>query len=106
MKLKFSPCSMDDRLEASVSGDTLYLNGVPFDFSPLQAGDILPIEAMGSKWIASSVERIDGEIHLTIVIPHGPDAVDETLTPVNFETYLAVTDGVVPIPAYGVSNDN
>lgn len=105
MKIKFSPCRMNETLISSVYGDTLVLNGVSFDFSPLQDGDLLPRVAVGSQWVASDVERVGGEICLTILIPHGVDAPRETLFPENFDTYLTIVSGPVPIPAYEVDHD-
>ena len=53
MKIKLSPLSTEERLTAEVNGDTLVLNGTPLNFSPLGEGDILPISAIDSPWIAS-----------------------------------------------------
>lgn len=105
MRIKFSPCRAETTLEASVSGDSLILNGTTFDFSRLQEGDLLPLVAINSPWFASDIERIDNEICLTVVIPHGADAPQETLFPENFDTYLTVVSGPVPIPAYEVNHD-
>lgn len=105
MKIKLSPCRMDEKLEARVSGDTLTLNGESFDFAQLQEGDLLPQSAVNCRWLASSVERVDGVICLTILLPHGARAPQETLFPENFDTYLTVESGPVPIPAYEVDHD-
>lgn len=105
MDLKFTPCRMEERLIASVSGDTITLNGVVFDLSPLTEGDLLPVQAIGSPWFASDIERVGGVIRFTLRIPHGVDTPRETLFPENFDTYLTIVSGPVPIPAYEVGHD-
>jgi hypothetical protein len=42
------------------------------------------------------VERIDGELYLTMILPHGPAAPTETLFPAT----VIATDGPVPLPPY------
>lgn len=105
MKLKFTPCRADKTLTAFVSGDKITLNGVELDFGMLPEGALLPASAIDNPWVSSSVERVDGVIQLSLLIPHGPDAPDETRFPSNFDTFLTAGDGPVPIPAYEVSHD-
>lgn len=100
MKIKLSPLSTEERLTAEVNGDTLVLNGTPLNFSPLGEGDILPISAIDSPWIASDVTRTDGEISLTLRVPHGENAPRETLFPAAFDVPMTVMAGPVPLPPY------
>lgn len=100
MKLKFSPVRKDEELRAFVRGDVLTLNDVELDFSQLPDGGILPSTAINSEWIASDVTRVNGEVHLTIIIPHGEKAPHETLFPIHFAQYLNALDGEVQIPQY------
>lgn len=102
MKLKYSPCRMDDLLHAEVSGDRLTLNGEAFDFSPLPDGATLPLSSINSQWVLSDVERKSGEIHLTLKLPHGENAPQETLFPENFEQYKTFHDGEIDLPPYTV----
>ncbi|MGK4476339.1 hypothetical protein [Aeromonas molluscorum] len=104
MKLKFIPIRKDDHLRAFVNGDVLILNGVSLDFSPLTDGGTLPAFAVNSEWIASGITRINGEVHLSIFIPHGANAPQETRYPLHFEQYCQVLDGEVPIPEYEVES--
>lgn len=60
----------------SVQGDTLIINGEEFDFSPLQEGETLVNQsspedekAISSDYIDKDVERKDGYIELTILLP-------------------------------------
>lgn len=94
---------MDEQLEASVSADTLTLNGEDFDFSRLQEGGILPMGAVDSAWVASAIERVNGDICLTLRIPHGANAPAETLYPDGFKNPIFVNSGQVPIPPYSVA---
>lgn len=97
MHISFSPVRSDARLALSVNGDTLTINGEAFDFSGLPEGATLPQTAVTCDWLASDVERIDGEVSLTLILPHGPAAPAETL----FPAPASVSDGPVPLPLYG-----
>jgi hypothetical protein len=82
MYITFSPMRMDDPLALLVSGDTLVINEIGYDFSGIPDGATLPRDAIDCPWLAASdVERIDGEIHLTLILPHGPNPVDSELYP-------------------------
>lgn len=100
MKIKLSPVRIDEQLSASVSGDILVVNGEELDFGQLREGDVLPHAAVGCKWLVGDILRIDGEIQLTLVLPHGLHAPHETRFPVAFEEPLAVSGGIVPLPLY------
>ena len=100
MKIKFSPVRMDEQLTATVSADTITLNGTRFNFGPLMDGETLPNEAINSKWIFGDVHRIGGEIHLTLLLPHGARAPQETRFPAAYDVPLKVTSGAVPLPPY------
>lgn len=97
MKLIFSPIRKDERLQVSVKGDILILNGEEIDFGSVPAGETL---SLTSEWIAGDVNRTaEGELCVTLLLPHGYKAPMETL----FPSPLQVTsDGPVDIPAYEV----
>ena len=96
MQILFSPMRRDDRLDLSLAGDVLTINGEAFDFSALPDGATLPREAVTSDWLASDVERIGVVIHLTLILPHGADAPPETL----FPAPVSATNGPITRPAY------
>lgn len=100
MKIKLSPVCMLEQLKASVSGDVIVVNGVSLDFSPLQEGEALPLTAVDSKWIAGDVQRIGGEIHLTLILPHGINAPESTRFPEAYDTPMTIVDSAVPLPPY------
>ena len=70
-------------------------NGTVVDFSPLPDGATLPREAIGCEFIISDVNRINGEIELTILLPHGANASQEARFP---EPITMTTDGQVVLP--------
>jgi hypothetical protein len=74
MKINLLFQRRDDTLEVSKFGDTLTFNGVTYDFSVVPEGALLPRDAVDCPWLASDVERIDGVLHLSLIVPHGPAA--------------------------------
>ncbi|MBO9453269.1 hypothetical protein J7426_23615 [Tropicibacter sp. R16_0] len=102
MHIAFTPIRHDKPLTAAVAGDVLTLNGEAFDFAALPEGATLPRDAVSCDWLASEVERIEGQIHLTLLLPHGPNAPDET----RFPASIIVTGGIVPIPVHNVVAGN
>lgn len=97
MRINLSPVRLDEELVVDREGDVLYLNGQEFDFSPLPDGATLPGEAIDSTWFAGPVERIDGELHLTLVLPHGANAPQETRFP---EPLTVQDDGPLGLPVH------
>jgi len=63
----------DDRLEIQQMGDVLTLNGEVFDFSDLPEGGRLAQVDLACVWLASDVVRQEGEIHLSVIDPLGPE---------------------------------
>lgn len=105
MKIKLSPINICEQLVAYVVGDTITLNGASFDLSPLLGGETLPSDAIGKPWITGDVQRIDGEIHLTLLLPHGYNAPQETRFPAAQNEPMTVTDGPVPLPPYELNEE-
>ena len=100
MQIKLSPVRMDEQLTLSRDGDVLYVNGETFDFGALLEGATLPWGAVLSDWFPGEVERINGELHLTIRLPHGPNAPEST----RFPAPISITkDGQVDLPVYDVA---
>ena len=91
----FSPQRRDDTLALSKSGDALTVNGTVYDFTPLHDGATLPREAIDCEWICGNVERVNGELVIPILLPHGPDA----SVAVRFPEPLTITsNGEVVLP--------
>ncbi|MBO9453333.1 hypothetical protein J7426_23945 [Tropicibacter sp. R16_0] len=98
MRISFVPIRRDERLEMSRAGDVLTLNGDVLDFSALPDGAILPRTAISNDWIAGDVERLQGQIHLSVLLPHGATAPAETL----FPAPITADNGDVPLPPFDV----
>ena len=97
MKITLSPTRTDTPLIVSRAGDTLTLNGEEFDFGPLGEGETLPADAIDSEWIAGDVTRTDGALHITLRLPHGANAPEETRFP---ETIIDPPDGEIALPPH------
>jgi hypothetical protein len=95
MHITLSPVRLDETLTASRTGDVLTLNGAAFDFGPLPEDATLPAEAIDSPWIVGPVSRIDGELHLTLRLPHGPNPRHAVAFP---EPIHVTEDGPIPLP--------
>lgn len=95
MQIKLSPQRRDDTLTASRTGDVLTINGVDLDFGPLPEGATLPAEAIDSEWIVGPVSRLNGELHLTLRLPHGPNPSRAVAFP---EPIHVTEDGPIPLP--------
>lgn len=94
--IQFSPvrCDNTDLLTVYVNGDVINLNGVDFDFGPLQDGDILPAEAVGSDYVVGDVIRSGNNINITLMMPYRANAPDYVTFPVS----ASVAEGGVNVP--------
>lgn len=97
MKVKFSPVRTDVLVTGMISGDVITLNDASLDLSPLGEGATLPHGAIDSDFIVGDVERHEGDIHITLLCPHGANAPYETRFP--SAEYIDV-EGEIPFPAY------
>ena len=95
MNINLSPVRLDETLTASRAGDVLTLNGEPFDFSQLPEGGTLPAEAITSDWIVGPVSRLNGELHLTLRLPHGPNPSRAVAFP---KPLVVMVDGKIDLP--------
>ena len=102
MKINLSPQRRDDTLMVNKTGDKLTINGVEYDFTDLPDGATLPPDAVDCEYVIDKVERIDGELHLTLLLPHGASAPHETRFP---EPIVDPADGPLPLPPYGGTHD-
>lgn len=72
MKINLSPLRSDKVFAVSRAGDVLTIDGEAFDFSSLPDGGLIPSGMVPCPWIEGAVRRVDGEIDLTLILPHGP----------------------------------
>ena len=95
MKINWNPQRREDTLSVVKQGDTLVVNGVAFDFSSIPEGATLPADAIDSDLFSGPVERINGELVLTLTLPHGPNASQAVAFP---EPITVSKDGPVALP--------
>jgi len=94
MIIKLSPVRSDLQLAVVKAGETLEVNGVALNFSSLADGATLPAEAVGCEFVVAPVERINGDLVLTLMLPHAADAPPAARFPVD----LYPADGQVQLP--------
>lgn len=98
MQITFTPMRLDQTLRVERVGDTLVLNGDVIDLSAAGEGAPLTREKLDCDWLAADVMRDeDGELHLTLILPHGADAPEQTLFP---KPLTLSDDGPVDLPPY------
>lgn len=96
MHITFSPARRDDALALSRNGDVLTINGTDFDFGPLPDGASLPMAAVGCNLLAGDVERIEGVLHLALILPLGRNPSEEARFP---DPITVAGDGPISLPA-------
>nr|WP_288454560.1 hypothetical protein [uncultured Pseudomonas sp.] len=96
MIIKLSPIRCEKPVPAvSVQAEIVVIDGERFDFSPLPEGASLPAEAVGSTWFVGQVERIAGELIVTLRLPHGASPSSAVAFP---EPLTVTVDGPVMLP--------
>lgn len=95
MKINLSPQVRADSLIASKTGDTLTLNGAPYDFSVIPDGATLQAGATDCEHIVGEVERIDGVLHITLLLPISAEASEAARFP---EPLIDPADGPLELP--------
>lgn len=96
MRISFAPQRRDDTLTLEkTSGDRLRINGELFNFNPLPDGGTIPEGEIPCDWIIGPVERIDGEVHVTVVLPHGISPAQNVAFP---EPIVVNEDGPITLP--------
>lgn len=95
--INFMPTRCDnlELLTVSVSKDTITINGIAYDFSPLKDGDTLPRQAFSdSGYIIGGVSRVGKDINISILMPYRYGAPES----VTFPEPVFVKAGVVKVP--------
>jgi len=95
MHVTLSPQRRDDTLSVTKAGNVLTINGDEIDFSVIPDGATLPAEASPHPFIVGPVERIGGVLHLTLLLPHGPDASQAVRFPTSL---IDPPDGLLELP--------
>lgn len=95
MIITLSPQRRDDTLSVTKSGDTLTINGESFDFSVIPDGTTLPASAVDCEYIVGNIDRVDGELNLTLLLPIGPNASNAAKYPQPID---GPADGALELP--------
>lgn len=96
IKLLFYPQARFDTLTITVYGNSLIdINGEKFDFSRLEDGQLLPLSAVECEFVAEDVKRIDGVLHIPLLLPIAADASDAARFP---EPITVTESGPVELP--------
>lgn len=69
MKLILFPQRRDDELSLSLQGEILTISGDMLDLSSVPEGATVPMEAIDSPFIIAPIERINGELHVSLLLP-------------------------------------
>lgn len=102
MIISFSPQRRDDVLALELaSPDRIRIDGELFNFGPLPEGGEIPASEVPCRWITGPVERIDGVIHLTLLLPHGPNPPDHVAFP---EPITVTENGPITLPTEDTLN--
>ncbi|MNH11680.1 tail fiber assembly protein [Pseudomonas putida] len=97
MIIKLTPQEMYPPQQLAVwkNGEQLNINGLAIDLANLAEGSILPATAINSPWLAAPIERVGGELVLTLYLPNGPDSTEAERFP---NDLVDVADGLVEMP--------
>ncbi|POO54406.1 hypothetical protein CPJ18_02615 [Agrobacterium rosae] len=95
MKISLSPQRRDDTLTVEKNGDRLRINGELFNFGPLPDGATIPAGVTPCELIVGPVSRINGEIELTLILPHGANPSQAVAFPV---ALVSPPDGILALP--------
>lgn len=93
--ISFSPQRSDQAVTVEKTyDDRLRINGELFNFNPLNDGDVIPAGVIPCNWIVGPVEKTDGAIQLTLILPYGQSStIVETPKPITVSV-----DGVIDLP--------
>jgi hypothetical protein len=96
MKIDLSPQRRDDAMTVSKSGDILTINGDVFDFSALPDGATIPAGEVPCGLLMGPIERVGGELRLTLILPHGSNPSPAVAFPTPI---IDPPDGLLVLPA-------
>ena len=95
MHITLIPQRRDDTLVVSKSSDTLTINGAAYDFSVVTEGATLPASATDCPFLTGNIERINGVLRLSLILPHGPNPSQAVAFPA---ALVNPADGVLELP--------
>lgn len=96
MIINLSPQRSDDTLEVIKNGDVLTINGDVLDLSTIPEGATLPHGAISNPFVFGKVERLNGHVQLTLLLPHGENPPAQVAFPAQI---IDPPDGPVQLPS-------
>lgn len=99
IKIKLFPFLTDEPLKVSVVDEVITVNGQAFDLAIIPDGYRLLASATGSNCFVDAIERIDGDLTLTLKLPvkwDDPPSLRNPAEPIIIEV---TANGTVEIPA-------
>jgi hypothetical protein len=98
MIINYSPQLRGDALTLSKNGNILTINGEEIDFEPLESGTKLPLDVCQeySPFLLGAQRNDGGELELTILLPHTPNATQAALFP---QPVVNPNNGQIQIPS-------
>lgn len=78
------------------SGDVLTTDGDPVDLSVIPDGAELSADAIDNEWLTGLVRRVAGVLHVSLILPHGPDASEAMCFPADI---VDPPDGAIVLPS-------
>ena len=79
--------------QISVSGDTVTVDGVPYDLSAVPEGGV---GEWADSLVVGEIERISGVLHLSLLCRLGQDIMDVT-TSISGDWIVEVSDGAIDV---------
>ena len=95
MQITLTPQRRNGSLTVSKQGGTLTVNGTAYDFSVIPDGATLPASAVDCEYVTGNIERINGVLHISLILPHGPNPSQEVAFPAPI---INPADGVLELP--------
>lgn len=95
MKIILHPQRRDGLFTVEKRGEALVISGQRFDFSTLPEGAAIPADAISSDIFCGPVERINGDVVVNLILPHGPNPSQAVAFP---QPITVQADGDVPLP--------
>lgn len=95
MRISLSPQRRDDHIGVRRAGDILVINDEFYNFASLPDGATIPAGEIPCDWVVGPVERVSGELRLTLILPHGPNPSEAVAFPAPI---VDPPDGVIALP--------
>lgn len=96
LNIYFVPQRLDEVVKYVKRGDSVYVNGVEFDFSQLKENELLPRESIDSEWFCGDVFRDSTGLNIHLKLPNPINYSEEQAFP---KPLINVEDGEIFQPS-------